>query len=330
MKASDVTISVNNRAFVQYFTFDQEDGLPEGYTLHLEHTDKPQDPPEGTVYKNGDWGCWGTIAEPLTLSYHKESDGKIFDESIVLDAPTALSWLDILDGIILYSSTEYRYANFVLYNVEKRIKKVITANDYIKNGKWDLIDFDHFREPTLWVQDGIVYVWFEAVDGWYDGGENVGKKIMCFKKDTLEQLKPSNCPLDMYDIDDALEDNRGKDYGTYKSIAYNINLYPGRRNKYGKEDISEMCHRTEHGDGKYKEFPKSLIKWMRKVRLEYAKSIDAKIEGYSLRPHIGKDFWELLESFARKIEHWAWEKHSNKLHRRSECAKKKEARKNKK
>ncbi|MBP5694820.1 MAG: hypothetical protein J6X03_05240, partial [Bacilli bacterium] len=201
--------------------------------------------------------------------------------------------------------------------------------DYIKDGEWDDDTFDHFREPTLWIHNGIIYVEFEAVDGWYDGGENVGKKEMCFKKDTLEQLKPSECRLDGY-LCDIIEEERGKDVGSFRSAAYNINLYPGYRNKYGKEDISEMCHRTNHGEGKYKEFPKSLIKWMRKVRLEYAKSIGAKIEGYSLRPHIGKDFWEILESFARKLEHWAWKKHSNKLHRRSERAKRKEARKNKK
>ena len=73
MKASNVSISVNHRAFVQYFTFDQEDGLPEGYTLWLHHADKPQDPPQGTVYKDGDWGCWGRHQKSLLYTIMKKA-----------------------------------------------------------------------------------------------------------------------------------------------------------------------------------------------------------------------------------------------------------------
>ena len=330
MKASEVILSVEKRAFIQEFCFGQEDGLPEGYTLWLYHSDRPEDPPNGTVYKDGDWGCWGPASEELVIQYHEESNGRIVDKSTTLDTPTALSWLDIYDGIVLYSSTGYRRENFVLYNVKTEAKKTITANDYIKDGEWDDDAFDHFREPTLWIQDDIIYVWFEAVDGFYDGGENCGKKYMCFKKDTLEQLKPSDCPLDQYDIEEALEENRGKDYGTYKSIAYSINLYPGSRNKYGKEEISEMCHKIVHDGKKYPEFPKSLIKQMRRIRLEYAAEIGADIEPYSLRSRFGKDIWEKLYDFSWKLQSWAWDKHQRGFDRRRKRALKRAARKKKK
>ena len=334
MKASEVRISVEKRAFIQEYCFGQEDGMPEGYTLWLEHTDKPEDPPQGTVYKDGDWGCWGPAPEELVIQYHEESNGRIVDKSTTLDAPTALSWLDILDGIVLYSSTGYRRENFVLYNVKTEAKKTVTACDYIKVGDWDDDAFDHFREPTLWVQDDIIYVFFEAVDGFYDGGENCGKKYMCFKKDTLEQLAPKDCPLGHYDISVAIDENRGKEYmyadGPYKHATYNINLYPGRYNKYGKEEISEMCHKIEHGEKKYPEFPKSLIKQMRKIRLEYAIEIGAEIEPYSLRSRLGKDIWEKLYDFSWKLQSWSLDMHNKKCDRRRERAKTRAARKKKK
>ena len=335
MKASEVRVSVEKRAFVQDFHFGQEDGLPEGYTLWLYHACKPEDPPQGTVYKDGDWGCWAPAPEELVIRYHEEGNGRMVDRSTTLDTSTSLSWLDIYDGIVLYSSTGYNRENFVLYNVKTEAKKTVTAKDYIKDGKWDDAAFDHFREPTLWVQDDIIYVWFEAVDGFYDGGENCGKKIMCFKKDTLEQLNPRDCPLHEIDIDEAVNENRGKEYkcadgSSYKDATYTINLYPGSRNKYKKEEISEMCHKTVHGDGKFPEFPKSLIKWMKKIRLEYALSIGAEIEPYSIRPRCGKDIWEKLYDFSWKLQSWSLDMHNKRFDRRRERAKKRAAKKTKK
>lgn len=216
---------------------------------------------------------------------------------------------------------------FFLYNVLTKAKKVVTADDYVGED-WEQ-SFDHIRKPMLWVQDDVVYVYFEAVDGWYDGGESVGYRIMRFKKDTLEQANPKDYEVDCYDIEIIIEENRGKDYGTYKSATHNINLYPACfDNKYGKKSILTMCHEIQHGEHKYSEFPKSLIKQMKRVRLEYAVSIGAEIEPYSLRSPFGKDFWEWLSDFGGKLQHWAFRKHLKSCDKRRERAKKKITKKN--
>lgn len=331
MKAGTVTFDWKNRRFVQLIEYGTEDGLPEGYTLFLEYTAHPADPGDehGTVYADGDFGSWGYSPQTLTLAYREKSEGRDFKELIDLDVITknSFSWLDIYSDIILYSSTGCRYENFVLYNIKTKAKKVVTAESYIQSSAWDLESFDHFREPTLWVQDDIVYVWFEAVDGWYDGGENVGKKVMCFKKDTLEQLSPSACPLDSYDIEEVIDENRGKEYkcanGSYKSAVNNINLCPDAfYNKYDIKSITEMYHRTVHHDGKFKEFPKSLIKQMKKARLEYAKANNLEIEPGKIHL-LRTEFYEWLYKLFGKLQNKAFQRKS-KIHNKYWARKRKE------
>ena len=330
MKSGEVRLDWQNRMFVQDIIYGPEDGMPEGYTLYLEHTAKPEDPPQGTVYKDGDWGCWGCSPQKLIIYHEEKQNGTELREEYDLETieHNGLRWLDIYDGIIVYSSSDYRNENFVLYNVLTKAKKTITADDYVGED-WEQ-SFDHVREPMLWVQDGVVYVQFDAVDGWYDGGEEAGSRIMYFKKDTLEQLKQSECHLDGY-LCDIINQNRGKDYGNYKSAHGNINLYPDCfDNKYGKKSISTMCHEIQHGEHKYPEFPKSLIKQMKKLRLAYAAEIGADIEPYSLRSPFCKDIWERLYDFCGKLRNWAFAKHLKSYDKRRDRAIKRAERKKKK
>lgn len=114
MKTSEVRLDWQNRMFVQDIIYGLEDGMPEGYTLWLEHTAKPEDPPQGTVYKDGDWGCWGYSPQKLTIHHEEKQEGRQLIEDYDLDTieKNSLSWLDIYDGIIVYSSADGKNENF--------------------------------------------------------------------------------------------------------------------------------------------------------------------------------------------------------------------------
>ena len=326
MKTSVVRLDWKNRRYVQDIEYGVEDGLPEGYTLFLEHTAHPEDPTEtggGTVYKDGDWGCWGYSPQTLTLIHEEKSEnGSQKKETILLDAveTNCLRWIDIYDGIIVYASTgQYKNKNMVLYNVLTR-QKLIIDDTFIPEDD----EYDHFRNPKLWVHNNVIYVQFEAVDGWYDGGESCGSRIFCFDKDTLKQLEFKDTDDSGADVWEAIE-NRGEELkcanGSVKRF-YHANLYPDYfHNRYGKKEITSMYHETVHKEHKYKEFPKYLIKDMKNARLAYAKEINAKIEPYKLGK-TGETIWYKLSRFFDKLDYRAKQRRWKRFEKEREKGKK--------
>lgn len=298
MKCEAINIDWQNRRFIRNIWYGPEDGLPEGYSLLLEETAHPED---STFYKNGDWGSWGYSPDTLTLIYHKWDANEKLDETIELEnaESNTLYWLDIYDGIIVYASTgRYRNKNMVLYNVLTRQKLVIDDTFIPKDD-----EYDHFRDPKLWVHNNVIYVQFEAVDGWYDGGESCGSRIFCFEKDTLKQLEFKDTDNSGPDVWEAIE-NRGEELkcanGPVKRF-YHANLFPDYfHNRYHVKGITSIVHEVEHKEHRYKDCPMSLIKQMRKVRLEYAKENGLEITPYNIRPW-HKTIWHKLGKFFERL-----------------------------
>ncbi len=312
MKVDKAYINYNELRFEQHTDYGVEDGLPEGYTLHLHHTATPMKDRD-TVYSNYHFNGWTYSPQTLVLFQNffnedgtlKESRPK-FQETINTNC---LYWLDIHEGIICYSSSAAKYENFVLYNIYND-KKVAVDIDYVEDHAkvFDYGWFTHytcFYEPRIYVKDNLVFVKFEGFIGDIDP-ESDGDHVFCFNKDTLEPVSFDDINMDPYEAEDLIDERFGH--------TCRINLYPSYfDNRYNQKELSSKVSDTASGEHKYPDVPKSLIKEMQKLRIAWAKENGIRVEKCK---YYKDSIYKKLAHFFEKLENKRFQRHLNRQRKR--------------